>query len=735
MKKSKVVENSVPDAGYRVVGLVSLVFASGFSSAQSTASSGGTPATLNPVVITGTRVEQSSFSLPMSIDSVEAADIQEGRPRVNLSESLARVPGLLIQNRQNYAQDLQVSSRGFGARSTFGIRGVRLIVDDIPATMPDGQGQAANINLGSTKRIEVLRGPFSAIYGNASGGVIQAFTEDGPAGTVLSATVLGGSFGTHREEIKLGGTLGGTSAAGETGAAGTQGPFNYVVDISRFQTQGYREHSAATRYQSSAKLTYRFDHDATLTLVANHLHQGNTQDPLGLTRAEASADPRQANESATTFNTRKSIDNSQGGMVYEHRFSSANTVKLIGYMGTREIEQFLAVPRGAQISPTSSGGVVNLDREFGGLGLRWTYRSSGPRPLTVTSGIDYDGSRERRKGFENFIGATLGVRGDLRRNENNTVTSFSQYVQTEWQFTPVWSLSAGLRNTEVKFRSEDFFIRSGNANDSGGITYRNVNPVLGLLYKATPALNLYISAGSGFETPTFSELAYKPDGSDGFNFALKPSESLNVEAGLKWLPTNNTRVNLALFESRVTGEIVPATNSGGRTTFQNASDTRRRGVELSVYSRFRSDLSAYLSYAYLDATFQDAFSSRRGTSPTVTVAAGNFLPGVPRNTAYSELVWRRGLPGFSAAVEAIYRDKIFADDINSEAARYYAVANIRLSYSHQLGRWKFSEFVRVDNVTDTKYIGSVIVNEGNGRFYEPAPGRNYVLGVSASYTF
>ncbi|SCY11910.1 iron complex outermembrane recepter protein [Nitrosospira sp. Nl5] len=735
MKESKVTENPVPDAGCRVVGLVTLVFASGFSSAQSTASSGSPPSALNPVVVTGTRVEQSSFSLPMSIDVVEAADIQEGRPRVNLSESLVRVPGLVIQNRQNYAQDLQVSSRGFGARSTFGIRGIRLIVDDIPATMPDGQGQAANINLGSTKRIEVLRGPFSAIYGNASGGVIQAFTEDGPPGTVLSGTLLGGSYGTIRGEMTLGGTLGGTAGPGGAGIGGTPGPFNYVVDISRFETQGFREHSAATRYQSSAKLTYRFNQDATLTLVTNHLHQGDTLDPLGLTRVQASADPSQADERATTFNTRKSIDNSQGGLVYEHRFSAANTVKLIGYMGTREILQFLAVPRGAQTSATSSGGVVDLDREFGGLGLRWTYRSSGPRPLTVTSGIDYDGSRERRKGFENFVGTALGVRGGLRRNENNTVTSFAQYVQTEWEFSPAWALSAGLRHTEVNFRSEDFFIRAGNANDSGSITYRNVNPVMGLLYKATPALNLYISTGSGFETPTFSELGYKPDGTAGLNFALKPSKSLNVEAGIKWLPANNTRVNLALFESRVTGEIVPATSSGGRTTFQNASDTRRRGVELSVYSRFRSDLSTYLSYAYLDATFQDAFSSNRGTAAAVTVAAGNFLPGVPRNTAYGELVWRRGLPGFSAAVEAIYRDKIFANDTNTEAARHYAIANIRLSYSHQVKAWKFTEFVRVDNLTDTKYIGSVIVNEGNSRFYEPAPGRNYMVGVSASYTF
>lgn len=718
--------------------LVTLAFASGFSSAQSpsqqspqavAASSSNTTPTLNPVVVTGTRVDQSSFLLPMSIDVVEASVIRDGRPLVNLSEALTRIPGLVILNRQNYAQDLQISSRGFGARSTFGIRGIRMIVDDIPATMPDGQGQAATINLGSIQRIEVLRGPFSAIYGNAPGGVIQAFTEDGPPGTVLSAMFLGGSYGTTRGELKLGGTLGGT------GTNGT-GPFNYVVDISRFETHGYRDHSAATRYQANAKLTYRFAHDATLTLVTNELHQGNTQDPLGLTRAQMSADPRQADASATTFNTRKSIDNTQGGLVYEHRLSPSNTIKLIGYAGTREILQFLAIPRSAQIPVTNPGGVVDLDRQFGGLGLRWTHRTSGPRPLTLTAGIDYDSSKERRKGFENFVGTTLGVRGDLRRNENNTVTSFGQYVQAEWQFVPSWILSAGVRHTEVKFKSEDFFIRAGNPDDSGGIAFQNVNPVLGLLYKATPSLNLYVSTGSGFETPTFAELAYRPDGASGLNFALRPSRSLNVEAGLKWLPANNTRLNLALFQAFVTGEILPATNSGGRATFQNAADTTRRGVELSLDSRFGPDLSVFLSYTYLDAIFQDAYTYRPTAAPrTVTVAEGNFLPGVPRNTAYAELTWRRGQPGFSAAVEAIYRDKIFVNDTNTEAAKQYAMANIRIAYSHQFRGWKLTEFVRMDNIAGTKYSGSVIVNEGNGRFYEPAPGRNYMVGVSATYTF
>jgi iron complex outermembrane receptor protein len=733
VRRTKLIQGST---GYSVfspitlAALANLMLASNLSSAQSTASPDSTPSTLNPVVITGTRVNQLSFSLPMSIDVVESDVIRDGRPLVNLSEALSRVPGIVVQNRQNYAQDLQISSRGFGARSTFGIRGIRMIVDDIPATMPDGQGQAATINLGSVKRIEVLRGPFSAIHGNASGGVIQAFTEDGPPGTMLSGMLLGGSYGTSRGEIKVGGTLG--SAGGPT----KLGPFNYIVDISRFQTRGYRAHSAATRYQASAKLTYRFDHDATLTLVLNELQQGDTRDPLGLNRAQVVVNPRQADASAASFNTRKSINNTQGGIVYEHKFSAEHSVKLIGYMGAREVLQFLAVPRGAQIPISNPGGVVDLDRQFGGLGLRWTHRSSGPRPLTLTAGIEYESSKERRKGFENFSGAALGVRGNLRRNENNTVTSFSQYAQAEWQFSPTWSISGGVRNTEVKFKSQDFFIGAGNDDDSGAITFRNVNPVLGLLYKATPALNLYASAGQGFETPTFAELGYRPDGGTGLNFALRPSKSNNIEAGLKWLASNNTRLNLAFFETRVTNEILPATNSGGRATFQNASDTLRRGVELSADSRFGRDLAAYVSYTYLDATFQDSYAYRPTAAPAmVTVAAGNFLPGVPRNTAYAELTWRRGQPGFSVALEAIYRDRIFANDTNTEAASQYAIANIRIAYSHQLGGWKFSEFLRVDNVTETKYIGSVIVNESNGRFYEPSPGRNYMVGVSANYTF
>src|SRR6202171_4783663 len=170
------------------------------------------PAVLPDVSVTATRVERESSELPASITTVKSRTIHEDRPQVNLSESLNAVPGVVVQNRQNYAQDLQISSRGFGARSTFGVRGIRLIADGIPATMPDGQGQAATCALDSAERMEVLRGPFSTLYGNASGGVINVVTEDGPAIPTLEGDLLAGSYRTRRAGVKFGGQWGSLNA-------------------------------------------------------------------------------------------------------------------------------------------------------------------------------------------------------------------------------------------------------------------------------------------------------------------------------------------------------------------------------------------------------------------------------------------------------------------------------------------------------------------------------------------
>jgi len=275
---------------------------------------------LSPVVVTATRIEASSFDLPVSIDAVEQDQIQHQQARVNLSESLVRVPGIVVQNRQNYAQDLQISSRGFGARATFGVRGVRLVADGIPVTMPDGQGQTATFDLDTAKRIEVLRGPFSAIYGNASGGVIQIFTADGPQFPTLKASALAGSYGTRKLGIQFGGQA---------------GLLNYIGSLSRFDTDGYRDHSATRRDQLNGKFRLALDADSSLSLVVTALDQPETQDPLGLTREQVELDPRQAGTGALAFNTRKSILHSQGGLIYERRLSSEDSLHLVGYLGQR----------------------------------------------------------------------------------------------------------------------------------------------------------------------------------------------------------------------------------------------------------------------------------------------------------------------------------------------------------------------------------------------------------------
>src|ERR1051325_3962355 len=388
-----------------VAALAALIVASAYGADETPPPSDAprTPVSMAPIVITPTRIEQSSFDLPVSIDVLGPAQIQNQQPQVNLSESLARVPGVVAQNRQNYAQDLQISSRGFGARSTFGVRGIRLFSDDIPATSPDGQGQAATLDLNTAKRIEVMRGPFSALYGNSSGGVIALYTEDGPPAPTITADAEAGTFGTTKYGIKFGDTV---------------GPLNYVAHASRFDTDGFREHSAATRDQVNSKFNYALNDSSSLSFIANALHQPDTQDPLGLTRAQVQANPRQAGDNAIAFNTRKTIQHDQEGLVYENRLSAENSIRVLGYTGDRAVRQFLGIPQPQQLPATSSGGVVDLDRQFYGTDVRFTRRTSlADNPLTFTIGAAYDNQDERRQGFINNAGDI----GALKRDEDDRV--------------------------------------------------------------------------------------------------------------------------------------------------------------------------------------------------------------------------------------------------------------------------------------------------------------------------
>lgn len=672
------------------------------------------------ITITGAGASQPSFDLPLSIDRIDSDAIQNGTAKVDLSESVVRAPGVIAQNRHNYAQDLQISMRGFGARASFGVRGVRLYADGIPATMPDGQGQTSNLDLGSAAHIEVLRGPFSALYGNASGGVISVFTEDAQAGFALTPSLQFGSDGHRSAGLK---------------AAGANANINAVANATRFRTDGYRTQSAAVRDTGNAKLRTVLTTDTTLTLIANAVDMPEVQDPLGLTRAQFAADPRSAHANAVNFNTRKSVRQQQVGLRLEHTLTGNDSLQAMIYGGERSVIQYLAIPPAAQAAPTSAGGVIDLIRRFSGADIRWVHlAAAGARGVQWTAGINYDDLDEDRRGYENFIDTTLGVRGALRRDEQNNVHNVDKYVQGQWEPGTRWLLLAGVRESEVSVRSRDLYVAPGNGDDSGGTRYRAVSPVFGATFKAAESTNLYTAYGEGFETPTLNELSYRTAGGSpaGFNFELRPAYSKNYEAGVKARVGPAMRANVAVFYSDTEDEIVVASNTGGRAVFQNASATRRHGAELALTGTWGNGLGATLAYTHLLAEYAQSFC-RVPCDANSEVAAGNRLPGVPRDALYAELKWHSPARGLSVAVEGRHSGKIYVDDINSDAAASYAVVNVRASLEQATGAWRIKEFARIDNVGDRQYAGSVIVNEGNQRFFEPAPGRTYLVGISVSY--
>jgi iron complex outermembrane recepter protein len=681
---------------------------------------------LAPVTISATRTELPPFEVPASVDVIDGERLRaDGRAQLNLSESLALTPGVLARDRQNQAQDLQLSVRGFGARSTFGVRGVRIYVDGIPATMPDGQGQLSHIDLGSASRVEVLRGPFSALYGNSSGGVVQVFTEPGQGPATLTPSVAWGSDGFYRSGLK---------------AAGSSGSLGYTLNASRFSSDGFRAHSAAERDLANARLDWQLENGGQLMLVANHL-DARADDPLGLSRAQFDTAPQSADPSATQFNTRKTVRQTQLGLVYEQPLGGGNRLRAMVYQGQRATVQYQSIPVAAQASLLHPGGVIDLKRSYGGADLRLTAQAQlAGLPLELVAGLAYDSLREQRLGYQNFSGITLGVEGALRRDETNRVSSLDPYAQATLKLSPRWTLHAGLRRSTVRFDSADHYVAGPNGDDSGSARYSATLPVAGVLYAPADNLRIYATAGKGFETPTLNETAYRADGSTGLNLGLKPSRSNNLEAGLKWrVPAAATRLegSAAVFQTATRDEIVSQTNLGGRSTFQNAGATRRRGLELASSLALPSDWLVQLSYTWLDARYRDAFLTCAATpcaTPNVAVPAGNRIPGVARSALALEAGWRP-VRGWRGGVEARYLGRVPVNDLNSDAAASFTVAAAHVGYAVEAGGWKMLGTLRLDNLFDKKYAGSVIVNEGNGRYFEPAAGRTWLLSLTGSYAF
>jgi iron complex outermembrane recepter protein len=675
---------------------------------------------LSPIVVTATRVAESSFDIPASVDSVSQAEIQIGQLQENISESLMTVPGVSAESRQNYAQDLQLSVRGFGARSSFGVRGVRLYSDGIPGTMPDGQGQFSQFDLGSADRIEVLRGPFSALYGNSSGGVISIFTEDAPPGYYLDGTAQYGTFNAQRYALMT---------------TGDDGTLNYVIDAVHFQTDGYRFHSKAERDNFNAKAKFAFSETRSFTLVANVIETPFIQDPMGLTEAQLLANRSQASPAALIYDTRKSLDQEQIGAIYDDQFSSEDTLSSTIYGGHRATTQFQSIPQATEEKePLYPGGVIELDREFYGIDTHVTdQRTLAGTALQVVGGFAYDDLEETRAGLLNYVGGDLGVPGSVRLQEANHVYDLAEYLQAQWDPDAWWRLTAGVRNNVVEVSSNEHFPITDDPHSS--VRYTAVSPVAGAVFHATPDVNLYASYGKGFETPTLNDLAYRStDGSlPGLNIGLQPARSNNYEVGIK-AGRGAVRADLAAFYIETRDELAVLQNFNGRSVEQNIGETSRHGAEASVDADWAGGFSGRLAYTFIRAVVGQAYQTCVGTPCLpATVAAGSYLPAVARNALYAGVTWRYTPLGFSATLEEQARARIYADDRNTASAPGYWETNFHAGFDQQTGRWQLSEFLRLDNLTDRAYVGSVIVNESNSRYFEPAPGRTAYVMFNAKW--
>ncbi|MCL7672653.1 TonB-dependent receptor [Klebsiella pneumoniae] len=671
------------------------------------------------MVVTAAPTTVSELDTPAAVSVVNGDEMRQAAPRVNLSESLGAVPGLQVQNRQNYAQDLQLSIRGFGSRSTYGVRGLRIYVDGIPATMPDGQGQTSNIDIGSVDTIEVLRGPFSALYGNSSGGVINVTSQTGTQPPTVEASSYYGSFGTWHYGMKATGAVGDGSHAGDV---------DYTVSTNRFTTHGYRDHSGARKNLANARLGVRINDVSKLTLLLNSVDI-KANDAGGLTADEWRDNPRQSPR-GDQYNTRKNTRQTQAGLRYERQLSAQDDLSVMMYAGERETTQFQSIPRAPQLKPSHAGGGIPLTRLSQGLDTRLTQRGELLVPVTLTAGLDYENMSERRKGYENFVmvnGAPqYGEQGALRRNERNLMWNVDPYLQTQWQLTDKLSLDAGVRYSSVWFDSNDYYITPGNGDDSGDASYHKWLPAGSLKYALTDAWNVYLSAGRGFETPTINELSYRSDNQSGLNFGLKPSTNDTVEIGSK-TRIGNGLFTAALFQTNTDNEIVVDSSSGGRTSYKNAGKTRRQGMELGLDQQFGESWRLKAAWTWLDATYRTNVCDDASCN-------GNRIPGIARNMGYASFGYQPE-QGWYAGSDIRYMSDIMANDENTAKAPSWTVVGLTTGYKWSYGRMDMDLFGRIDNLFDREYVGSVIVNESNGRYYEPAPGRNYGIGLNLAWRF
>jgi len=653
---------------------------------------------LGPIIVNATRVEKSINEIPAAISVIGQDEIQLGTEQLGLDESLGRVPGLFMQNRYNFAQDLRVSIRGFGARSSFGIRGIKIIVDGIPETLPDGQGSVDGIDIGSASQITVIRGPTSSLYGNAAGGAILIESEQGPAIPFAESRVTFGDFGFNKLQLKTG---------GDTEI------LNYLVNLSDTSIDGYRDHSEYENTQLNTRLEARISATSSLLTTIHHTDQPVAKDPGGLTAEEVAIDPTQARARNVAFDAGEALQQTRVGLVYKSSLSESRDLEARVYNTKKDFSNKL---------PFQNGGAVVLDRSFTGGGLKFTMAGDlDGKENRLLVGIDYDRQDDDRSRYDNL----LGVIGAQTFDQNELVTSFGAYLQNETKLSDVAELTVGVRYDDVKFVVTDHFLSDGD--DSGQINFNQISPMIGISIKRGKNTHLYATVSTAFETPTTTEFA-NPFGG-GFNQALEPQESTNYEIGIKML-TDSYRFKAALFHIDVENELTPfeLPAQPGRIFYQNAGSSSRDGLELSYNRQFGAQVNFSVAYTYSDFVF-DRFTNAAGD-----VFDGNYIPGIPQDLLHLSFTWF-GDPGLYARWGTTYTGEMFADNTNQIIVGSSSVSDIRFGHNGFYDDWEVASFLGVNNLFNEDYNNNIRINAFGGRYYEPAPERNIYIGITVRRRF
>lgn len=659
-----------------------------------------TATTLAPVVVTATRNETPLTEVPASVSVVDEGDIQLGQQTIGLDESLNRVPGVFIQNSFNFAQDQRLSIRGFGTRSAFGVRELKVMVDGLPETSPDGQTEFDNVDLGAVRRIEVLRGPASSLYGNASGGVLNITTEDGPARPFSEIRTIGGSYGLLKTQAKIGGQV---------------GKLNFFFNTSYFYLDGYRDNSRAKAVVFTGKVRYAINANSDLTTILNFTDSPLAQDPGALITAEIKRNRRQARALNVTLDNGESVTQGKLGFVYRNEFAPGHEITVTQYTMFRQFGAKLPV------LPSAGGGVVVFDRFGigGGVKYSWDANFGGFRNRFMV-GVDTQYQIDNRRRFNNNNGKS----GNLRFHQDEEVQSVGPFIRNEFYLTENLILSAGLRYDNIRFTVSDYFLRDGN--QSGTRTFDQISPMGGILYNPLPWLTLYANVSTAFQVPTTTEFA-NPNEIGGLNPDIDPQKAINYEVGTRGTLWNRLRYEGSFFWITLDDELVQFQGASGRTFFRNAGRSTRRGIETSFQLPITDELGWTFSYTYLDAQY-DRYTIQSGRLD------GNDEPGIAPHQLFTELFYTHK-SGLYGAVNALFVDRYYADDTNLNHNSSYTVINARIGYELQLGRGRISPFVGFNNMGGEHYNGLVRLNAVGRRFFEPSPSFNVYGGVAIAYEF